>query len=184
METPVSVVIALGSNVGDCKGNIEFGVAALQSSPTCGRVTASRIYRGPAHTLAESDEQQDYYNAVAMFKTSLSPSELLTLCLSIEADRGRRRSRDVRWTPRTLDLDIILYGNRTVSEPDLIIPHPELAKRRFVLEPLAEIAPSRHIPAPFDARVQYLLNRCEDSSTLVVVSDDQYPKKPVPGRKS
>jgi len=89
--------------------------------------------------------QGPYLNAVVELSTALSPRDLMTRLQDLEASLGRTRPA-VRWGPRTMDLDLLLYGDLIVSEPDLTIPHPRLHERRFVLEPLAEIAPEAYHP--------------------------------------
>jgi len=90
-------------------------------------------------------EQQDWFvNCVAALETGLAPSELLAALQGIERDMGRIRT--VMWGPRTIDLDILFYGDLVISGPDLRVPHPEIANRRFVLEPLCEIAPDLRHP--------------------------------------
>ncbi|NNC74254.1 MAG: 2-amino-4-hydroxy-6-hydroxymethyldihydropteridine diphosphokinase, partial [Acidimicrobiia bacterium] len=88
--------------------------------------------------------QGRYLNAVAVLDTNLEPRRLLDECLTIELAQGR--VRDERWGPRTLDLDILLFGDRQIAQPGLTIPHPELARRPFVLEPLAEVWPDARYP--------------------------------------
>jgi len=85
--------------------------------------------------------QGPYLNAAALIETSLSPRELLGQLLRIERAAGRDRAKEQRWGPRTLDLDLIFFADRIISEPDLKVPHPLMHERMFVLEPLAEIAP-------------------------------------------
>ena len=129
--------IGLGSNLGDRELNLLRGVAELGKLPDT-RVTAlSSFYEtepvGPV-------QQEDFLNAVLRLTTSLPPDTLLRALHRIETDVFQRR-RDIHWGPRRLDLDILLYGNLQLAGADLTIPHPRLHERRFVLEPLAEIAP-------------------------------------------
>jgi 2-amino-4-hydroxy-6-hydroxymethyldihydropteridine diphosphokinase len=127
--------IGIGSNIGDRETNCLKAVELLGQA---GQITAvsSLYYTEPVGYK----EQDDFINAVAAVATDRSPEELLALCRSIEDTLGRIRT--VRWGPRTIDLDILLYGDRVVNKPDLLIPHPSLALRKFVLAPLAEIAPA------------------------------------------
>ena len=125
--------IGLGSNLGDRKKNLLQALQLLEAK--------ARVRRGSSFYETEPVglEQQDWFlNAVAEIETRLSPRELLSFLLSVEEALGRKRV--VRWGPRTLDLDLLFYGNQVVDEPGLQVPHPELHKRRFVLEPLAELA--------------------------------------------
>lgn len=131
------VFIALGSNLGDRELNLLRGVAEIGKIPGA-RVTAlSGFYE--TEPVGEA-EQPDFLNAVLRLETSLSPRELLASLQRIESEVFRR-VRTLRWGPRTIDLDILFYGELTLSEEDLIIPHPRLHERRFVLQPMAEIAP-------------------------------------------
>jgi 2-amino-4-hydroxy-6-hydroxymethyldihydropteridine diphosphokinase len=131
------VFIALGSNLGDRELNLLRGIAELGKIPGS-RVTAlSGFFETEA---VEGPEQEDFVNAVVRLETSLSPRQLLTELQRIESEVFRR-VRTLRWGPRTIDLDILFYGSLVLSGDDLIIPHPRLHERRFVLAPLAEIAP-------------------------------------------
>lgn len=107
---------------------------------------------------AEQADQPDYINAVAWVETALAPGDLLRALLEIERQHGRIRQR--HWGPRTLDLDLLLYGQLRVDEPDLIVPHPGLHKRSFVLYPLHEIAPP-DLEIPGLGAVQALFAGCD-----------------------
>lgn len=131
---PTTVYIGLGSNLGDRESNLRTAAALLNRA---GRVTVlSSLY---CTEPVGFGDQAEFLNAVAAVETDLGPLELLTLCQRIEDELGRRRA--VRWGPRTVDLDILLYGDRTVRDAALVVPHPRMAERRFVLAPLAEVAP-------------------------------------------
>ncbi len=139
-HTAHSALIALGSNLGDREGFLRMGVAGL------GRVTAlSSVYE--TDPVGGPDDQGPYLNMVVEIETSLDPFALLRRCQRIEAEAMRQRV--VHWGPRTLDVDIIQFDDLTMTSPELEIPHPRFAERRFVLEPLAEIAPDR-CPAGWD----------------------------------
>ncbi len=131
--------IALGSNLGDRLGHLEAANEALES---LGRVRAtSPVYEtepigGP--------EQGSYLNAVTVIDTELEPLALLDGLLDIE--RSRDRERIERWAPRTLDLDLLLYGTDSVDEPGLTVPHPRMIERRFVLDPLLDVWPDASLP--------------------------------------
>ncbi len=135
---PVFAAIALGSNLGDRAANIEHGFSGLASLGGTSLVARSRVIEtnpvGPAG-------QGAYLNAAALIVTTLPPEELLAALLAIERSAGRDREASIRWGPRTLDLDILLYGDLIVAEPGLTIPHPLMHERGFVLVPLAEIGP-------------------------------------------
>ena len=133
---PIHIVaIALGSNLGDRRAHLEFAVARLREFVHDLRVS-SFIDTAPVDV---PDDQPRYLNAVAVGETSLAPEEILTRLLSIERERGRARP-SVR-AARTLDLDLVLYGDAIIHTGTLEIPHPRFRERQFVLAPLAEIAP-------------------------------------------
>ena len=139
---PTMAYIGLGSNLGDRKSTLRKAIALLERA---GRVTAvSSLY---CTEPVGFPEQGEFLNAVAAIETNLPPRELLAACHLIEDELGRRRG--MRWGPRTIDLDILLYGDQTVHDRDpvLIVPHPRMAERRFALAPLAEIAPQAVHPA-------------------------------------
>lgn len=131
------VFIALGGNVGDRQKNMQAALAALAKGPV--RVVArSRIYEAESWGPVP---QGRYYDCVVLGKTSLPPRALLRELNKIEASLGRNRTREIRYGPRTIDLDILLYGRLQIATADLEIPHRLMLKRAFVLAPLAEIAP-------------------------------------------
>lgn len=144
---PVDVFIALGANLGDPVGQILSAVEELARLPATRLHTRSSLYRSRP---VGGPEQPDYVNAVARLSTFLPPRELLRRCLAIEARHGRRR--DGKNTPRTLDLDLLLYDGLIMHEPGLTLPHPRMHERGFVLIPLAEIAPNVLIPRRGDVR--------------------------------
>jgi len=141
MTSWVEAYIGLGSNLDDPEAQIRRGYAALARLPDCRGLHGSALYLSRPFGDVE---QPDFINAVAGFETRLSPEALLAALQGIE--RQQRRTREVRWGPRTLDLDILLCGARIVALPDLVIPHVGLAQRDFVLYPLCEIAPEIVIP--------------------------------------
>ena len=127
--------IALGSNVGDRAGHFNAALAGLAGTGGVQLRACSSLYE----TSAVGPEQPDYLNAVVVAQVELPPLALLERLRALERASGRVRRE--RWGPRTLDLDLLLYGERVVEEPGLSVPHPELHRRRFVLEPLVEVAP-------------------------------------------
>jgi 2-amino-4-hydroxy-6-hydroxymethyldihydropteridine diphosphokinase len=129
------VAVALGSNLGDRRAHLDFAVAKLRS--LLRHVAVSRYH--DTVPVGITGPQPLYLNAAAIGETSLSAPDLLDALLAIEAARGRERPYPN--APRTLDLDLILYGGLVIDSPDLSVPHPRFRARRFVLEPLAEIAP-------------------------------------------
>ncbi len=128
------VYLGLGSNLGDRTANFRAALAALQAHPAIAAVQVSSFYE--TAPLADS-EQPMYLNAVAQVETSLEPTALLTVLQEIEQRLGRTRGN--RWQPRTMDLDLLLYGNRVVQTSDLIVPHPQMHLRSFVLKGLCEL---------------------------------------------
>jgi 2-amino-4-hydroxy-6-hydroxymethyldihydropteridine diphosphokinase len=134
------VFIGLGSNLGDRRGNLERALDALDRIPGVRLVRASRFHWTAPWGVRD---QPWFLNAAAELACALEPRDLLAALLRVEAESGRVRT--VRNGPRTLDLDLLLYGDRVVEEEGLSIPHPRLRDRRFVLAPLAEIgADARH----------------------------------------
>jgi len=132
--------IGLGSNLGDREETLRDALARLAE---LGEVRVS--------SFRETDpvgvtDQPKFVNAVAELSTQLAPRDLLDALLAIERELGRDRSREQRWGPRTLDLDLLLYGGEMIDEPGLTVPHPRLADRRFVLEPLHELVPGLVLP--------------------------------------
>lgn len=145
--------IALGSNLNDPMHMVSSGLDALNTLAGATLITQSSWYRSKA---IGPGEQADYVNGVAKLTTSLSSQELLSELQTIEKNHGRERHE--RWAARTLDLDILLYGNSIVGEENLTIPHPRLMERNFVLYPLAEISPELVLPNGLS--LQSLLDRC------------------------
>ena len=130
------VFVGLGSNLGDRAGHLRTALCAMQQHPNMSRLTCSDFRRTDP---VGGPEQPDYVNAAVRFETSLAPSVLLQWLLDLEAAQGRRR--EVPNGPRTLDLDLLLYGAVSQSSSALQLPHPRIAERRFVLEPLVQLAP-------------------------------------------
>jgi 2-amino-4-hydroxy-6-hydroxymethyldihydropteridine diphosphokinase len=136
---PVRAYVGLGGNVGVAEDTLRAAIRALDALPSTRLVRASRLYRTPAWGRVE---QPDFVNAVAAIDTALAPRALLDSLLGIERAHGRERDAEARrWGPRTLDLDLLLYGDASIDEPGLHVPHPHLHERAFVLVPLCEIAP-------------------------------------------
>jgi 2-amino-4-hydroxy-6-hydroxymethyldihydropteridine diphosphokinase len=131
-------LIGLGSNVGDRKAHLDAAVAALAETPGV-TVRGVSSYHETA-PVGGPPGQGAFLNAAAAIETTLDPRELLATLQAIEARAGR--VRDVRWAERTLDLDLLLFGNLILDSAELTVPHPRMAIRRFVLAPLVEVAPS------------------------------------------
>jgi 2-amino-4-hydroxy-6-hydroxymethyldihydropteridine diphosphokinase len=130
-------LIGMGSNLGDRRAALEGAIAALAQT-TGVRVRAVSAFR-ETEPVGGPPGQGTYLNAAAALETTLDPFALLRRLQEIEARFGRVRT--VRWGERTLDLDLLLYDDRVIDTPELVVPHPRYATRRFALEPLAEIAP-------------------------------------------
>ena len=146
------VAIALGSNLGDRAAHVDFAVSRLlESIPT---LQVSRYYE--TEPVDVPGDQPLFLNAAAVGTSDRSPHDLLAMLLAIEHARGRERP--FQNAARTLDLDLILFGNRVMNEPGLVLPHPRFRERRFVLEPLAEIAPDMVDPVT-GSTVEELLRR-------------------------
>ena len=148
MDTACAIV-GLGSNLGDRARRIETAFAAIAALPGTRLLRASALYHTPAWGRMD---QPDFLNAAALVDTALPPRALLDRLLTIEVEAGRDRAADDRWGPRTLDLDLLLYGDVMVDEPGLQLPHPHLHVRAFALVPLLEIAPDAWIPGRGPAR--------------------------------
>ena len=163
---PTIAYIGLGSNLGDKKANCRRAVALLAKDSRV--VRASALYCTEPMGYAEQD---DFINAVVEIETGLSPEALLQQCRSIEEELGRVRT--VHWGPRTIDVDILLYGAVVIETSELIIPHPLLHTRRFVLVPLCEIAPQAVHPRLQKTAADLLLAlhdlqrvlRCDENGT-------------------
>lgn len=136
------VYVALGSNLADPMHQVQAALDALAVIPDTALVTTSAFYRTPPYG---PPDQPDYLNAAVLLTTSLSPEALLDHTQRIELEQGRVR-KDERWGPRTLDLDIMLFGDLTLNTPRLIVPHYDIAHRAFMLVPLLEIAPNLTFP--------------------------------------
>jgi len=155
----ITAFIALGSNLDDPVAQIESGLSAIEELPQTRLLRRSSLYRNPPVGLRE---QPDFVNAVAMVETALAARELLEQLLEIERMHGRKRARANG--PRTLDLDLALYGDRVIREPHLVVPHPRLTERAFVLVPILEIA--REAAVPGMGRVADLV-KAVDASGMV-----------------
>ncbi len=136
------VLIALGGNVGDVRAMFQHAIRMLCEDGDIRLLKRSADYRTPPWGVTD---QPAFSNAALQVETSLSPHALLERTQATEITLGRDRKNDLRWGPRLIDIDIIAYGDVSVDEPDLKLPHPHLFERAFVLVPLAEIVPERMI---------------------------------------
>lgn len=164
----VTAYLSMGSNLGDREAHLDRAAQLLDASG----VSVSRL-----SSLYETEpvgfaDQPWFLNRVLKAETDLGPGRLLAACQSVEAQAGRVRS--FRNAPRTLDLDILLYGIDIVATPGLVIPHPRMAERRFVLQPLVEIAPTLIHPG-LGRTMKSLLEACQDSSRVRLYSHESCP---------
>lgn len=136
------VYLALGSNLADPLQQVDAALAALNHIPETQRVATSSFYRTPPYG---PPDQPDYLNAVVALETRLTPESLLDHTQRIELAHGRVRKAE-RWGPRTLDLDILLFGDAMIETPRLTVPHYDMHNRAFMLVPLLEIAPEGRLP--------------------------------------
>ena len=151
----MSIILGLGSNVGDREEHLRHAVASLRQR----RVT---VLRSASLYLTEPRDFADqpwFLNTVAEVETELAPLELLEQCLAVEREAGR--IRDQSRGPRPIDIDILIYGELQIRTPSLWVPHPRYADRRFVLVPLAELAPDFTDPF-FNLTIRQLLEQCPD----------------------
>lgn len=135
-KEPVTAFLGLGGNLGEPQSAMATALAHLEAQAAIEIVAVSSLFRTPPWGKTD---QPDFLNAVARLQTTLEPIELLRACLA--AENRLKRVRSERWGPRTIDIDLLLFGGRTIDEPGLRVPHPRLLERAFVLVPLAQIVP-------------------------------------------
>jgi 2-amino-4-hydroxy-6-hydroxymethyldihydropteridine diphosphokinase len=152
------VFVGLGSNLGDREATLRAAVRRLGALPET-EVRRSSSFRDtePVGYL----DQPHFLNGAVELETALSPRALLAALLELERDFGRNRAASPSQGPRTLDLDLLLYGDATIDEPGLVVPHPRLHERGFVLEPLAELDPALVVPG--QGPVQALLAKLDSA---------------------
>jgi 2-amino-4-hydroxy-6-hydroxymethyldihydropteridine diphosphokinase len=139
----VRAYVGLGSNLGEREATLREALTRLSELDGVAVVAVSSFRE--TDPVGNADQPR-FVNAAAELETSLGPRELLERLLEVERSLGRDRTREERWGPRTVDLDLLLYGDETVGEPGLEVPHPRLAERAFVLEPLVELDPGLRLP--------------------------------------
>jgi 2-amino-4-hydroxy-6-hydroxymethyldihydropteridine diphosphokinase len=160
--------VGIGSNLDDPERQVQSAIEAVRRMPHSRLLRVSRLFRTPPWGRAE---QPAFVNAAVAVATGLAPRELLDALLAIERERGRYRD-GTRWGPRVIDLDILLYGDLSVDEEGLRIPHPHIAERAFVLLPLADIDAGLRVPG--HGSVRDLLDRV-DSQGCVPVAETGTP---------
>ena len=160
------VIIAVGSNKGD---RLTFIKEALKKIVELGQISAvASLYQSSAYGFTN---QSDFYNTVIVMKTDMAPKQLLIKLKKIEKQVGR--IENIRWGPREIDLDIILYNQRQLNYKELTIPHPDFHNRIFVLQPLAEIEPELRVPG-MNKSISNLLNKCKDKTIIEILNEDWY----------
>jgi 2-amino-4-hydroxy-6-hydroxymethyldihydropteridine diphosphokinase len=160
----ISAFIAFGSNLGDRQTTLAGAYAALTSDPAITPVQASRLFE--TAPVGGPEGQGRFLNTVLAIQTSLTAHELLTRCMTVE--QQFRRERIIRWDARTLDLDILLFGDQVIATQDLEVPHPRMQLRRFVLEPLSDVGADVIHPGLGES-IKVLLSK------LTVEPGDVYP---------
>lgn len=163
MVDTVRAFVGLGGNIGDVANTLMEAIWAIEALPQTSVRSQSGLYRSPPWGRTDQDP---FINAVVELQTRLAPMVLLDSLIEIEEKFGRVRSADERWGPRTLDLDLLLFGEQTIQSPGLCIPHPHLHERGFVLVPLAQIAPNLDVPG--QGRVADLLAAIDASGVEAI----------------
>ena len=155
--------VGLGGNLGDVETTLVEALWAIDGLPQTSIRAQSALYRSKPWGRGD---QPDFLNGAVELQTRMTPRVLLEHLLAIEERFGRVRAKEDRWGPRTLDLDLLVFGEEVIAEPGLHVPHPRLHERAFVLVPLAEIAPSLHIVG--QGKVSDLLARVDASGVEAV----------------
>jgi 2-amino-4-hydroxy-6-hydroxymethyldihydropteridine diphosphokinase len=141
-ENMPEALIAFGGNVGDARATLDQALAAFCDGDAVRLRARSSDYRTPPWGV---EDQPPFINLCVAVETALAPPDLLARALRVERAFGRDRANERRWGPRPVDIDLLAYDDLTLDAPDLVLPHPRLLERAFVLVPLAEIAPERRI---------------------------------------
>lgn len=171
MTRTTTVYISIGSNLGHKRQNLQHAVFSIEKH--IGEITAlSPIYNTPSWGF----ESDDFFNACVKVETPLNPETLLDKLMLIEKNMGRERKKSDCYESRIIDLDIIYYGYEIVNNENLTIPHPRLQERRFVLKPLADVAPQFYHPI-FNKDTRNLLQECRDKSKLTKLKEKLFPNR-------
>jgi 2-amino-4-hydroxy-6-hydroxymethyldihydropteridine diphosphokinase len=160
----IRVYVGLGSNLEDPVAQVLEAVEELEMIPDSILVSRSSLYRGKPMGIAD---QPDYVNAVVAMDTLLSAENFLQELIRIEDLQGRVRDGE-EWGPRIIDLDLLMYGKQKINTPDLIVPHPGMHERDFVIIPLSELAGDVNVPG--QGRLTALINKCENHSLRKLVT--------------
>ncbi|NOT76913.1 MAG: 2-amino-4-hydroxy-6-hydroxymethyldihydropteridine diphosphokinase [Cyclobacteriaceae bacterium] len=158
----VRAFLLLGSNQGDRRQYIDAAFLEIHS-------LGSDAYHSSMYETAAwgKEDQSPFLNQVVVLTTGLSPEDLLRAILSIESGLGRIRME--KWGSRTIDIDILFYGEEIISQPDLVVPHPAIAQRRFTLEPMAELVPEMIHPV-LKKSMRQLLDECTDTLPAIKIN--------------
>ena len=158
------VVLSLGGNVGNVKDTFINAINSLEKK--VGKLMiSSSLYTTKAWGV---ENQPDFINQIIIFKTNNTPQEVLKECLQIEIDLGRVRLEGEKWQKRRIDIDILFYGSEIINSKDLILPHPNLHQRNFVLYPLAELIPDFIHPILMES-IHELKNNCQDKLKAIKI---------------
>ena len=170
-DTATRCLIAVGSNLGDRLANVRSAIAGLEATDGVEIVAVSRLYE--TAPVGGPDNQGPFYNGALLADSTLGAADLLALLHRLEADRERRRV--VHWGPRTLDLDLLVYGDLVSDDPALLVPHPRQHMRRFVLVPVCDVAPEVVHPRLGRTMADLLTDLPIEPGDLTVIATDWHP---------
>jgi 2-amino-4-hydroxy-6-hydroxymethyldihydropteridine diphosphokinase len=158
--------LGLGSNLGDRVAHLQAAVDGLREHREIRVRAVSPVYETEAHTMNPTETQPDFLNAVVEIETRVDPERLLNVAQALERAEGRAQKSRQQWGPRPLDVDLLAVGDVVCRTDRLMLPHPRLDERRFVLQPWADIAPDVVVPPPFGKTVSALLRACSDDKPI------------------